>query len=194
VKGDKRMYGIIGLFDKETDNKIRMIWEELHAESISFYAEEVVDRKPHITLGSYETLDEGECIRKLDEFYQGQSCLDISFASLGTFLNSGALYLAPVVTSELLHLHKRHHEQFNQFNQNTQSLYSPNQWIPHCTLANRLTTAKLTQAFNYCLNRVQPITGKLTEVAIIRVEGDKAPVISSVKLKSDGRTKNASSC
>ncbi|WP_456274566.1 2'-5' RNA ligase family protein [Bacillus sp. AK031] len=188
------MYGVIGLFDEHTGNKIRTIWEELKEQSISFYAEEVVDRKPHITLASYKEMNEAEFSKKMAEIYKAQSCVDISFPSLGSFLNSGALYLAPLVTNELLDLHKRHHEQFACINHYAQTLYSPNQWIPHCTLANRLTQEKLSQAFIHCLKREQPIAGKITEVALIRVEGNKAPVISSVKLKPTGRAKYASSC
>jgi 2'-5' RNA ligase len=188
------MYAVIGLFDKDTDNKIRMIWKELKEESISFYAEEVADRKPHITFASYEKLDVLKFSKKMADFYMEERSLDISFTSLGSFINSGALYLAPVVTKEMLELHKRHHELFGQNNHDTHSLYSPSQWIPHCTLANRLTPANLSQAFVHCLNREQPIAGKITEVALIKVKGDSAPVISSVKLKPNRRINNAPSC
>ena len=43
------MYGVVALFDEKTENIIKVIWEELREQSISFYAYEVEDRRPHIT-------------------------------------------------------------------------------------------------------------------------------------------------
>ncbi len=51
------MYGVVALFDAKTEQIIKDIWTELREKSISFYADEVVDRKPHITLASYHSLD-----------------------------------------------------------------------------------------------------------------------------------------
>ncbi|WP_240628478.1 hypothetical protein [Bacillus salacetis] len=44
------MYAVIALFDEKTDTLVRNIWQGLREKEISFYAEEVIDRIPHITL------------------------------------------------------------------------------------------------------------------------------------------------
>ncbi|WML48684.1 hypothetical protein RCG23_00590 [Neobacillus sp. PS3-34] len=46
------MFGVIALFDEQTEQIINDIWKELREKLISFYAEEVEDRRPHITLAS----------------------------------------------------------------------------------------------------------------------------------------------
>lgn len=51
------MYGIIALFDDELNKKILKLWQELKNESISTYAFEVRNRKPHLTIASYSELD-----------------------------------------------------------------------------------------------------------------------------------------
>ncbi|MFF3023368.1 hypothetical protein ACFVRR_12050 [Gottfriedia sp. NPDC057948] len=40
------MYGVVALFDAKTEQIIKDIWTELSEKSISFYADEVVDRNP----------------------------------------------------------------------------------------------------------------------------------------------------
>ncbi|MCP3738136.1 2'-5' RNA ligase family protein [Rossellomorea sp. BNER] len=178
------MYGVIALFDERTEQMIKDIWRELSEKSISFYAEEVEDRKPHITLASYKDLNCIEYIKQLDVFYENKSEIDITFNTIGTFLNSGALFFSPIVTKELLEFHSQYHKHFKGFNDNPNSLYLPNKWIPHCTLANRLSTENLSAAFNYCLTRNGTIYGKIKEVSLIEVTNrNKVPQIYSKVLK-----------
>ena len=51
------MYWVIGLFDKETEQKVEDIWTQLSENSISFFSEEMKDARPHITLASYYDLN-----------------------------------------------------------------------------------------------------------------------------------------
>lgn len=44
------MYGVVAHFDEKTEHSIKEIWKELSELSISTYAEEVPNRRPHITL------------------------------------------------------------------------------------------------------------------------------------------------
>ncbi|WP_422660601.1 2'-5' RNA ligase family protein [Paenibacillus sp. EC2-1] len=178
------MYGVIALFDEQTEQMIRNIWDELTERSISFYADEVVDRKPHITLASYNHFIKSDFIKQMDDFYNNAPELDISFSSIGSFLRSGALYFTPIVTRELLDFHSNHHKRFVLFNDDPESLYLPDRWIPHCTIANRLSPEKLAEGFHYCSRRNDAIYGKITEVAIIEfMDKSNVPVIYSKKLE-----------
>lgn len=181
------MYGVVALFDAETEQIIKDIWTELREKSISFYADEVVDRKPHITLASYHSLDKLRFIEKLDDFYENKPEIDISFNSIGSFLNTGILYFSPNVTKNLIEFHENFHIQFKHFNDNPKSIYLPEKWIPHCTLANRLSPDKLVEAYNYCLYRNDTIVGKIRGIGIIEmVSKSNAPIIYSKSLKSHG--------
>lgn len=161
------MYALIALFDEKTEQAIKEIWKDLKENSISSYAYEVEDRRPHITLASYNDINMPEFVKQLDEFYNDKPTLDITLNSIGSFLNSGALFFSPTVTRPLIEFHSNHHKYFKQYNENPNSLYLPDSWIPHCTLANRLSPQKLSEAFNYCSIRYSTIYGKIKEVALI---------------------------
>jgi 2'-5' RNA ligase len=182
------MYGVIALFDEKTEQIIKDIWKELSEKSISFYAEEVEDRRPHITIASYNDLNKSEFIRLMDKFYDDKTNVDITFSSIGSFLSSGTLFFLPTVTTELIEFHFNHHEYFKEFNDNPNSLYLPGKWIPHCTIANRLSHEKLTEAFSYCSKRKGTIHGKINKIALIELVYEnnkcvKAPIIYSKTLK-----------
>jgi 2'-5' RNA ligase len=182
------MYWVVALFDEKTEQIIKDIWNELSEKSISFYAEEVKDGRPHITLGSYTDLDKSKYIKLMDSFYEHKSSINITFNTIGSFLNYGTLFFSPTVTKELIDFHIQHHEYFKEFNGKANSLYLPGKWIPHCTLANRLSPEKRSEAFHYCLKRSDTIYGKITGVALIELVDEdnecvKAPIIFSKRLK-----------
>ncbi|MFD1737903.1 2'-5' RNA ligase family protein [Bacillus salitolerans] len=177
------MFGVIAIFDEKTERLIKEIWHELRERNISSYAFEVEDRKPHITIATYRDVNNKEFFKRMDDVYEGTQAVDITFESIGSFLNSGALYFAPTVTRKLNDLHVSHHRHFVQFNDIPDSLYLPNYWIPHCTIANRLSSENLTKAFEYCTNCYSKIEGRIDKIAVIDVtEKGKAPIIYCKKL------------
>lgn len=177
------MYGVVAFFDEKTEEVIKEIWIELEEQEISFYAYEVEDRRPHITIASHRKLNMANYIEAIDYWYSDKSSIDLSFNSLGSFFNSGTLFLSPVISKELMEFHAEHHRHLHEFNDNPSSLYLPGNWIPHCTLANRLSEEKLLEAFHYCLKRNGAIKGKLNEVAILDLQDPmKAPIIYAKQL------------
>lgn len=178
------MYGLIALFDDTTEKLVKKLWKELKDKSISFYAYEVEDRRPHITLASYNRLNKPNFIEQMETFYEDKSAIEITFSTIGSFLNSGALFYSPIVTKGLIELHSNHHNNFEEFNDDPNSLYLPDNWIPHCTIANRLPPEKLSEAFDYCSKRNGSVFGKIVELALIDVSNKgKAPIIYSKELK-----------
>ncbi|MGF2616536.1 2'-5' RNA ligase family protein [Rossellomorea vietnamensis] len=182
------MYWIVALFDEETEKKIKQIWKELSEESLSFYGEEIKNGRPHVTLASYEDIDKKKFIRKMNDLYSNKKEIEICFNTLGSFLNYGTLFFSPTVTKELMDLHASHYEFFKANNDKANSLYMPDKWIPHCTLANKLPEEELAAAFQYCLKRNESLTGKITAIGLIELaekqgEQMEAPIIHKVSLK-----------
>lgn len=179
------MYGLIAMFDITTEQLIKNTWKELKERAISTYAYEVEDRRPHITLASYNNLNIADFTQLMNEIYINQSDIDIKFNTIGSFFNSGALFYSPTITKEMIEFHSNHHKNFKRFNDNPKSLYLPDNWIPHCTIANRLSPEKLSEAFDYCSKNSSTILGKIVEVALIDVsDKSKAPIIHSIELKN----------
>ncbi len=161
------MFAVIALFDNNTEVNIRNIWSKLRDQSISAYAFEVENRKPHLTLASYSSLDLDEFIKEVDHFYDNKATIPISYQSIGTFLSTGILYLAPTMTEELFTLHRSHHQHFSLFS-DSDSLYAPGQWIPHCTIANRLSNKQLLAAYSYCVQQSK-IKGRIEAISVIEI-------------------------
>jgi 2'-5' RNA ligase len=180
------MYGVIALFDKQTEKEINELWMELKEMGLSTYAFEVEDRRPHVTIASYNSIDEEKLIKKMDDYYNNVHSLAITFHSVCSFFNMGILYYSPIVTTELLRFHGNHHTYFESFNSDHNSMYLPEKWVPHCTIANRITSENVATAYEYCLNRFDRIVGKIEEIAIIKIKSKtKAPIIFSKKLKNE---------
>ncbi len=180
------MYGVIALFDEKMEQTIINLWKDLKEKSISNYAFEVQNRRPHITLASYNKINKTDFIQLLDELYDDKKAIDIKLNAIGSFVNSGTLFFSPTVTKELVELHANHHSVFEQFNDVPNSLYLPNSWMPHCTIANRLTPKKLVEAFDYCSKIKDANYGKIKEIAIIETfNPGEAPIIYSKKLSAE---------
>ncbi|MGE7979714.1 2'-5' RNA ligase family protein [Psychrobacillus sp. NPDC093200] len=177
------MYGIIALFDEETEQQIIEVWNDLKDQNISSYASEVKDRKPHITIASYKNLNVEQYIKEMDRYLEEKVSLTISFETIGSFINSGALFYSPLVTKELMDFHMDYHEHFKKI-QEEDSLYNPGRWIPHCTIANRLTKEKLLEAMHHCSHNQTSISGFIKEIALIDTSMvGYAPILYSKKLK-----------
>ncbi|MCR8847441.1 2'-5' RNA ligase family protein [Rossellomorea sp. SC111] len=182
------MYWVIALFDDKTEEQIKGIWKELAVKNISYYEEEINDARPHITLGSYTELDKEAYIESLDTFYEHRAPFSITFNTVGSFLNFGTLFLSPTVTRELLEFHASHYDHFHSFNHQANPLYLPDNWIPHCTLANKLSPEKLAEGFEHCLGKGDTIEAEITDIAIIELIDDsedcmEAPIIFTKSLR-----------
>lgn len=173
------MYGIVIHFDFETESFIKRLWVELSESCISKYAEEVRNRRPHITLASYNDLKTTEFIDTFEAFYSNKTKFEIKLSMIGVFINSGTLFLAPTPTLELIAFHESYHNKFNMYEKNSNPQYMPNNWIPHCTIANRLSEEKLLEAIRFCNRRIRDIVTTINEVSIIKLEYNDNKCVST---------------
>lgn len=183
------MYGVVAHFDQDTELYIKHIWKELSDNAISKYADEVQDRRPHITIAGYDSdLDVKKFINDFDCFYESKKQLLITMNSIGTFLNTGILYLAPIPSKELITFHANHHSFFEKYRMNAESQYLPNNWIPHCTIANRLNDENFKEALSYCTKKIEIISANIVEVSVIKAiyENNKCIKSPSIHTKALG--------
>jgi len=164
------VYALVGYLDDETEACFRKSWEELSEKNITQYGVETKGKRPHITIADYDDLDKDRFIDLLRKFYEDKSKVDISLNILGTFINTGTLFLAPTLSTELLSFHSSYHNHFKEFNINVNSFYLPGKWGPHCTIASRLSEDNMVQAFRHCKNNLNKIHSKLNEIALLEVE------------------------
>ncbi|WP_074033521.1 2'-5' RNA ligase family protein [Exiguobacterium sp. AT1b] len=178
------MYALVAYFDEETDAEVQKLWNSLKEEGISSYAFEIKNLRPHITLSSYKTLAVDTYIEWLSRHYSKTQVVPINFESLGTFIDSKAIFLVPTLNDGLSRLHQSHHAQHGNFDDYSDSLYIPNKWIPHCTLANHLSDTQIVAAFQYLTKRIQKIEGKIESLALIQVpERNHVKTLYTIKLR-----------
>jgi 2'-5' RNA ligase len=163
------MYAVIANLDRESENNIYQWREGLKMAAISDY-----DGQPHVTIATHEELDTELFINEMNEYFSTKSYVPVFFSSLGMFLKSGILFLAPTKDPVLTEFHERYHRHFQKY-MHLLSLYTPNQWVPHCTIASHLSHEKLTKAFEKCTEWICPFHANLVSISLLEVhfENDK---------------------
>jgi 2'-5' RNA ligase len=163
-------YALVGYLDYETEECFKDLWKDLSENNITQYGVDTKGKRPHITIADYDNLDKDLFVDLLNKFYDDKLKIDLSLNILGTFMNTGTLFLAPALSSELLDFHTNHHTYFKTFNENENSFYLPGKWNPHCTIASRLSVDNMVQAFKYCKTNLNKVNGKLNEIALLQIE------------------------
>lgn len=120
--------------------------------------------RPHVSLTVTESLDHGELAPVRDAVAGHLPSVLLNL--LGTFPGSeGILFLAPVVTDDLLALHTRLQNALAGQRVTQWPYYLPGRWVPHCTLAQGLSRDEIAQAFRVLYGH-QPVTAQLTSVGV----------------------------
>ena len=163
-------YALVGYLDYETEECFKALWKDLSEDNITHYGLETKGKRPHITIADYDKLDKEKFVDLLDKFYMNKIKIAISLNILGTFINTGTLFLAPTSSTKLLNFHSNHHDYFKEFNENENSFYLPCRWTAHCTIASRLSEDNMVQAFKYCKSNLNEIYGNLNEIALIEIK------------------------
>lgn len=107
---------------------------------------------PHISLTVFtELADPAPGDALLAEFAAVTPPIPVTFSAIGVFSGTqGVVYLAPVVTAELLALHRRFHERLAALAIPSNAYYLPGNWIPHCTVGFELPAEQIGQAVALC--------------------------------------------
>lgn len=175
-------YSIGLFFDQKTEEEIRRIWQVLAESQISDYLH-FSNNRPHITLAIFEDLDLVKTSDLLCDLAGHFQVFDISFQSVGIFPNT-TVFLAPLVTRELLDFQKKLHEHFLSFSKLPEMPYFlPGKWVPHCSLAIDFESGKQLEAIQKILNDVHlPLNGKAVELGLTSFH----PVIHLMKCELSG--------
>ncbi len=126
-------FGIELLFDPPTEKAIRNIWRKLEKNKVST---PLGRDNPHVTLAAFNDADMGTIGARCRKISGEFSAIPASFESIGSFTHERVLFLAPVVTLELLRIHQKVHQSIRLLAEGQSPYYLPGDgWAPHCTLA-----------------------------------------------------------
>lgn len=154
-------FAVALLLDARAARAVEGVWDRLAAARLGVRMRETAVR-PHVTLAVYEDLDLEPFRVQVEAFFAAETPADVALSGVGTFqANPGVLFLAPVVTPELLDLHERFHRRFDHLADGAWAYYRPGSWVPHCTLAEGLAEGERAPALDEALSAPLPAQARL---------------------------------
>jgi 2'-5' RNA ligase len=135
-------YAITLRLDAKASGLVAAMWEALAAKGASDDSLRTL-YPPHVTLAVLpDNADQARLSSTAREFAAKWRALPITLGSLGLFPGTPAvLFLAPVVTRELLAMHAGTLSSLT--GEPIDPHYTADRWVPHVTLAKDLTTPEL---------------------------------------------------
>ena len=158
-------YAIELVFDDESQkiiNNLRKILQEngVHDEAVKLN---------HVSIGDYKTDNLEELKAKVIEFSKMIKPFELTLSSVGTFMTKeNVIFLEPVMTEELLNVHKKFIKFMEGFDGVLNPYYDINKWMPHCTISIRLSDEELYKAIKVLKESIKlPIVVKVEKIDLI---------------------------
>lgn len=159
-------YAVELFFDPASEQRIRTLWERLAGIGLTYLHES--DSRPHVSLAVCDLIEVKPTIQLLDRFACITAGFPITFSSIGIFpATEPVIFFAPKVTIPLLELHAAFLESFEPMATQIWPNYSPDRWMPHCTLAAGCPQECLEEALEICRSETLPFTAEITEIGFV---------------------------
>lgn len=172
------MYAVDLFLDAESSEYIKSIWTELTEKNVGSGLDKQELLEPHITLAVYDEInDKEEFIKKLSAFEGSLKKIKTRFDILGSFPTTGTCLIAPMITEEILSMHRRYYEVMKEYNYSAREYYMPERWNPHCTIATKLKPEELKEVFRCALDVFEPFEGAFYGIGFYELKIDEKGVI-----------------
>ena len=156
-------YAISLYFDEQTRTCLHKFTNVAANACGSVYMLEPKPIPPHITVCYFKANNPAVALNLIEEKTRTLNIGRITWASLGAFVPT-ALFVAPVLNEYLLKVCS----EFNALLDGKVELvdyYRPYNWVPHTTLATKLTLERLNKAFDGVAKEFAPFTGTATALS-----------------------------
>ncbi|PAD39183.1 hypothetical protein CHH53_07720 [Terribacillus sp. 7520-G] len=157
------LYALAGFFDASTEKSITALWEELLEKDITDYAFRRKGHRPHLTFASFHEAD-NQLIYGMEQITKQYDPLPLSFQLFGSFMGKDAFLLLPNPSASLMQLQRK----ISALHMPA-PLYTPDNWIPHITLANYLSQTQYAAVQQLAKDRLHPFTATMIRLALIQV-------------------------
>ena len=129
------------IFDDESQNKINSIKEKLKELNIP-----IKDGINHITIATYTT-DRIELLKtKVKDYSNNIKLFNIVLNEIDFFNENNTIYISPIKDENLINLYKDFLNYMSEFNDYITEYYNYDNWIPHCTIANKISKTEFDRA------------------------------------------------
>lgn len=162
------MYHISIYFDTKTQVRMLNCIKKVADATGNRYMLEA-DVPPHITLAAFACAQEEKLIKRLEALVSGMQSDALQWVSVGTFL-PGVIFLQPVLSEYLQGLVQQVHECLQEVEGvKIHPYYRPFSWLPHSTVAKKLTQAQLQQAFEVLSKEFAVFEGKVVRIGLAKM-------------------------
>jgi len=143
------MDGLIALLDEKHTRLVQDLW--LNLEDQCGLSERLITPFPHFTWQVAQGYDYKNMGEKITELTSNLSSFFVKTAGIGVFTGEmPVVFITIVKTPELLSLHQKVWSAIHPFGNGVSDHYSPENWIPHITLASKnLSTDTLLKIFRF---------------------------------------------
>ena len=159
------MYLVSLYFDDKTSRKIQGFINKVASKSGNSF---MIDGNvpPHITITSFQTAEENRVVEILDKRIKDIEAGIIDLVSIGVF-KSSVIFLAPILNEYLHNLSVSIYESISLVeNICISKYYMPFQWMPHTTIAKKMTREELMAAFQELEKNFTIFSGMVTRIAL----------------------------
>lgn len=163
-------------FDPHSEKRILGVSQALTEQGIGLRA------RPHLSLAVFRRVRVEKTLSYLEAFARAQEPFELELASVGTFPGEeGVVFLAPVVTRDLLSIHERFHAGWNPQWGKVTLYYRPGVWVPHCTVGLELPPEQVGEALGVA--RGSQVFGKVRVRSLGLVEFRPVHQVAEFALK-----------
>lgn len=161
------MYLVSVYFDEKTDKHIRGFMKQVAKKTGNTY---MIDGNvpPHITIAAFEAQEAETAIRKIEQEIQEFQKGKITWASMAVFLPH-VIYLAPVLDRYLHHMGAAVNEALKDIPEIIlRPNYQPFNWMPHTTIAKKLSSEEMRIAFEVLQNSFGMFSGEIVRIGLAK--------------------------
>ena len=162
-------YAVTIEFDKETENKIQEMIDEVALVTGCDYMKKA-KIPPHVTVSALVSDNEEALLTEMESIATELKKDFIWFASIGIF-NPYVIYLAPVMNEFLLNSCKIVNERLLHYAEvGNRGRYLTNQWVPHAAIVTKLTPEAMKAAFAIVQEKFSACGATVEKIVFARAE------------------------
>ena len=161
------MYLVSIYFDEKTDKKIQQYIDKVaECTGNTFMLDGSVP--PHITISAFETQNEKAVIEALERAVARLRQGTLEWGSVGQFFPY-VIFLIPVLNEYLHEISAIVNDELSNTNGiKISPYYRPFQWLPHTTIAKKLTKEQMQTAFEVLQNSFGMFEGEVVRIGLAK--------------------------
>jgi len=161
------MYLISIYFDEKANRRVQQYIDKVAEKTGNTF---MIEGKvpPHITISAFETQDEKSAIEELDSLVKELRKGNLTWVSVGQFFPY-VIYIAPVLNEYLQGLSKQMYDSLSVLDGISISpYYQPFQWLPHTTIAKKLSKEEMRIAFVVMQESFGMFEGEVVKIGLAK--------------------------